>query len=173
MTKYQLAKLVEWAENHLKTRKRLQKVVYLLQAAGCDLGADFRLHYYGPYSEEVATVTDDLVRRNLLSERPHENLAGTQYEYALTDLAKDQLAEAESKAAGRRAAEQLAPFEDLGRRLLRMDLRELEIAATIAYFKRKEETWSKAVESACRFKSLATDAPVVRTAAALAKEVLN
>lgn len=172
MTKYQLAKLVEWA-GKLKTRKRLQKVVYLLQAAGCDFGADFRLHYYGPYSEEVATVTDDLVRRNLLSEQPQGNVAGTQYEYALTDLAKEQLVEAESKFAGRRAAEQLAPFEDLGRRLLRKDLKELEIAATIAYFKRKEGTWPKAIENACRFKSLASDAPVVRTATELAKEVLK
>lgn len=172
MTKYQLAKIVEWAGS-LKTRKRLQKVVYLLQAAGCDLGADFRLHYYGPYSEEVATVTDDLVRKNLLSEQPQGNVAGTQYEYALTDLAKDQLAEAENKAAGRKAGEALAPFEALARSLLRKDLKQLEVAATIAYFKRKEASWQKAVENACRFKSLPPGSPVVETATELAKQILK
>lgn len=172
MTKFQLAKLVEWAGT-LRTRKRLQKVVYLLQAAGCDFEADYRLHYYGPYSEEVATVTDDLVQKNLLSEQPHGNVAGTQYEYALTDLAKDQLAEAETKAAGKAAAGVLAPFEELGRQLLRKDLKELEVAATIAYFKRKEASWQKAVESACRFKSLSAESPVVRTATELAKKILS
>src|SRR5713226_2600892 len=34
MTRYQLAKLVQWAGT-LRTRKRMQKVVYLLQLAGC------------------------------------------------------------------------------------------------------------------------------------------
>ena len=172
MTKYQLAKLVEWA-GRLKTRKRLQKVVYLLQAAGCDLGADFRLHYYGPYSEEVASVTDDLVRKNFLSEQPQGNVAGMQYEYALTDLAKDQLAEAESRTGGKKAAEAMAPFEQLARKLLRKDLKELEVAATIAYFKRKEANWQKAVESACRFKSLPAESSVVRTATELAKAILT
>ena len=44
MKRYQLAKLIEWSGESLKTRKRLQKVVYLLQAAGCPLDADYTLH---------------------------------------------------------------------------------------------------------------------------------
>jgi hypothetical protein len=36
MNRYQLAKIVDWAGT-LETRKRMQKVVYLLQVAGCPL----------------------------------------------------------------------------------------------------------------------------------------
>lgn len=55
MTRYQLAKLVEWA-GELRSRKRLQKVVYLLQAAGAPIEAEFTLHHYGPYSFDVAQL---------------------------------------------------------------------------------------------------------------------
>ena len=40
MTKYQLAKLIQFVGN-LETRKRMQKVVYLLQSAGCPFGRIF------------------------------------------------------------------------------------------------------------------------------------
>ena len=49
MTTYQLAKLV-LAMDGIHSRKRVQKTVHLLQAAGCDFDLDdFRLHFYGPY----------------------------------------------------------------------------------------------------------------------------
>jgi uncharacterized protein YwgA len=51
MTRYQLAKLVEWAGT-LRTRKRLQKVVFMLQAAGCPFDDGFGLHHFGPYSSD-------------------------------------------------------------------------------------------------------------------------
>ncbi len=36
MQPYHLAKLIQWApDGELKSRKRMQKVVYLLQSAGC------------------------------------------------------------------------------------------------------------------------------------------
>jgi hypothetical protein len=44
MTRYELAKLAAWAET-LHSRKRLQKVVFLLHTAGCPLEADFILHH--------------------------------------------------------------------------------------------------------------------------------
>ena len=62
MTRYQLAKLVEWAGT-LNSRKRLQKVVFMLQAAGCPLQAEFYLNHYGTYSlEDVTRLTDEMVR---------------------------------------------------------------------------------------------------------------
>ena len=63
MNRYQLAKLVEWA-GCLHTRKRLQKLVYMLQSAGCPLEAEFTLHHYGPYSQEIAGLSDAMVRIN-------------------------------------------------------------------------------------------------------------
>lgn len=46
MTRYQLAKLISWAGT-LHSRKKMQKVVFMLQAAGCPLDAEFYLHLYG------------------------------------------------------------------------------------------------------------------------------
>ena len=63
MNRYQLAKIVQWAGT-LRSRKRMQKMIFLLQAAGCPLDADYDLHHYGPYSQDVARLTDEMVRRS-------------------------------------------------------------------------------------------------------------
>jgi uncharacterized protein YwgA len=34
-------------------KKTVQKIIYLIQEANCDLGFDYSIHYYGPYSEEL------------------------------------------------------------------------------------------------------------------------
>jgi uncharacterized protein YwgA len=34
-------------------KKTVQKIVYLIQEAKCDLGFDYSIHYYGPYSAEL------------------------------------------------------------------------------------------------------------------------
>ena len=77
MNRYQLAKIVDWAGT-LETRKRMQKVVYLLQVAGCPLGADYTLHHYGPYSHDVARLTDEMVQASLLVEKTTSNAVGQQ-----------------------------------------------------------------------------------------------
>ena len=82
MNRYQLAKIVDWAGT-LETRKRMQKVVYLLQVAGCPLGADYTLHHYGPYSHDVARLTDEMVQASLLVEKTTSNAVGQQYSYSL------------------------------------------------------------------------------------------
>lgn len=78
MTRYQLAKLVQWAGT-LHTRKRLQKVIYMLQSVGCPLEAEFYLHHYGTYSEDVARVADEMVRLQMLKETSAPSLGGSQY----------------------------------------------------------------------------------------------
>ena len=67
MNRYQLAKIVQWAGT-LRSRKRMQKMIFLLKAAGCPLDADYDLHHYGPYSQDVARLTDEMVREKLLCE---------------------------------------------------------------------------------------------------------
>ena len=49
-------------------RKKLQKMVYLLQKAGLDFNKTFRYHYYGPYSTELQLEIDALVDMSLLTE---------------------------------------------------------------------------------------------------------
>ncbi len=171
MNRYQLAKLVHWAGT-LRTRKKIQKVVYLLQSAGCPIDADFLLHHFGPYSSDVAALTDEIVILGFLDEKAQGNAAGRQFNYTLTDRAKQALPQAAATPAGRKAEMGMAPFEGRARELLNRDVRELEIAATIVYFRRKRFEWNKAVERACEFKSLEPRSPLVQAAAILARNFL-
>lgn len=153
MTRYQLAKLVEWAGT-LHTRKRLQKIVYLLQAAGCPLSSDYTLHHYGPYSQEVARLSDEMSQSNLLEEESVSNQVGLQYSYDLTEHAKNRLAELEATPPGQLMAEQMAPFETRAKELLKSDLWLLEVAATMVYFRQQGHDWPESVDQTCKFKSI-------------------
>jgi hypothetical protein len=168
MNRYQLAKLVSWA-NCLHTRKRLQKVVYLLQAAGCPLEAEFSLHHYGPYSEELARLTDEMVRQALLDECSSDNMMGKQYTYTLSPAAEQQITELEGTDLGRGWAAELARFEPTAKELLVADLKQLEYASTIVYFHNQGCDWPTAVEKAVTFKKT----PAVKNALPLAQKVAS
>lgn len=66
-------------------RKKIQKMVFLLQNAGLDFGKTFRYHYYGPYCTELQLEMDALVDMGVLEERHN----GYSYSYRIakeTDL---------------------------------------------------------------------------------------
>lgn len=172
MTNYHLAKLVEWTGT-LKTRKGMQKLVYLLQANGCPFDAGYRLHHFGPYSDDVAEIADDLVRRGFLQERAVANAAGKQFNYSLTAKAAASIAELEATPRGASRHAELAGFETLAQDLVRRDVRELELAATIVFFRQQHHEWPAAVEKACQFKSLARDKGLLQKAEKLAKRVCS
>ena len=173
MTKYQLAKLVALA-GEMRTRKRVQKIVYLLQAAGLDFRAAFRLHHFGPYSAEVASLLDGMSRQGILEERRYANVAGWQSEYRLSREATVSLSEFEKTPKGRAAATQFEQFQAPVRRLLDVsDLWELELGATIAYFHEKHGDWEKAVQEACKFKNVRADAAKTQESLALAQELVG
>jgi uncharacterized protein len=90
MERYQLAKIVEWAGN-FRSRKRVQKLIFMLQAAGCPLNADYDLHHYGPYSQDVALLTGQMVSQRLLEERKEAHPYGEQYSYILSEDARRQI----------------------------------------------------------------------------------
>ncbi len=170
MMRYQLAKIVSWAET-LHSRKRLQKVVFSLKAAGCPLEAEFYLHHFGPYSEEVARLTDELVREGLLVERSAGNAVGQQFSYSLPEQTKAQMGELERTERGWKMAEELAPFEPLARSLLQADLKDLEVAATMLYFHRQGLNWPEAAAKTCAFKKLPAEGPLTGRAERLARAV--
>jgi len=170
MTRYQLAKLVSWADP-LHTRKRLQKIVFMLQAAGCPLEAEFTLHHYGPYSEEVARLTDESVRVALLEEQAFENTMGQQYCYRLTEAARQKMTQLEQTEQGQGLLAQLAPFEAIDRSLIQADLKELEVAATLLYFRRQNHEWSEAIEKTRAVKNIPGESPLLPKAEKLARTV--
>lgn len=175
MKPYHLAKLIQWAPGgELKSRKRMQKVVYLLQAAGCKaLDADFTLHHYGPYSQDVAALTDQMVSGGLLLETEDVNQQiGSSYCYNLSAEAKQSLAKFEIEESGRSAAAEIEPFESKAKELLRKEVRDLEYAATAAYFYRQQRDWKTAGARTCAFKRLEPDGAEVRVAVELAKRFM-
>ena len=172
MDRYQLAKIVEWAGT-LDTRKRMQKVAYLLQVAGCPLGADFNLHHYGPYSQEVARLTDEMVQARILDERAVSNMVGQQFSYSLNEVARKSLSDFEATPRGRAAAEVLDPHKDLALRLCQADLKDLEYASTAVFFQEQGYDWPEAIEKMCQFKGLTQGSPVVERAGELAREIIG
>jgi uncharacterized protein YwgA len=143
----------------------------LLQAAGCPLNADFFLHRFGPYSQEVAQLTDELVADGVLIELKSENAAGHQFGYRLTSRGEALLSSFESRPSGTEFEKAMSKFETLAKRLATNDLRGLEIASTIAYYHETMGDWSRARESACRFKNINPDTSFAKNAEALAKSV--
>lgn len=172
MTRYQLAKIVDWAGT-LQSRKRMQKVASLLQTNGCPIEADFNLHHYGPYSQEVSRLSDEMVQAKMLEEWSVPNMAGQQYSYKVSDDARHRVAEFEAHPDGSLQARRMAPFEGLARELLRMDLRELEVASTIVFFRNQGHGWPVAVEKTCQFKGLPPGTPFLPKAEELARRIVG
>lgn len=172
MNRYQLAKIVEWAGT-LETRKRMQKVIYLLQVMGGPFEANYTLHHYGPYSQEVARLTDEMVQAKLLDEQNASNAVGQRFSYSLSDSVRRSLADFESTPTGRIEAEKLAAALSDKRWLLEQELRDLEYAATIVFFHKQGHDWPAAVGKMCQFKGLTNGGQVAERANTLARRVVT
>lgn len=171
MTKYQLAKLISMA-GKIESRKRIQKTVFLLKAAGCPIEAEYRLHYYGPYSSDVAELLDEMTAMGILVEDRRELSCGTQYDYSLTEEARASLEEFDQSEAAGAARADLERYADLFSQLGGVDAKTLEYAATIVHFVKIGRNWGEAVEEMCRFKSAASGSSHVADAEELAKQIL-
>jgi uncharacterized protein len=172
MNRYQLAKIVGWAGT-LHSRKRMQKVVYLLQAAGCPLEAEYTLHQYGPYSEDVAALTDEMVRINLLKETSDTSPFGERYCYSLPKTTRQKLDEYEQTPGSRESLRRISPYEKMAKKFIKADLKDLELAATLVYFQRQVGDWSRAAEKTRQFKNLDLGSPLLHRAKALARQSIS
>lgn len=173
MKRYQLAKLVEWAGT-LESRKRMQKVIFMLKAKGCSLDADFILHRYGPYSSDVARLTDEMVRYDLLDELETDNgMGGVQYEYELSVAGETQLQDFKNLPQQSGALQEMEQFEPLAKELLGTNLWELEVASTIVYYRQLDEDWDSAKSKAFQFKNVDSSTEFASQAETLARTILN
>jgi uncharacterized protein YwgA len=164
MDRLQLATLLSWAgEGGLQGRKRLQKVVFLLQTAGCPLGCRYTLHHFGPYSRDVAEACDELVAAGLVEESGGPKSNSMTYSYSLTPATRRLLdAGVDPVVQG---------FENLGRELIAEDLWQLELGSTIQYFYGQEEVWNQALKRACEFKRVDPNDESSQRALTLAQRV--
>jgi uncharacterized protein YwgA len=172
MTKYQLAKLI-WMAGTLESRKRIQKTVHLLQAAGCDFDASFRIHYYGPYSSEVAGLLDQMANEGILLETSRSFAQGTQYDYSLSDDFRQSLERHERTPSGRKAKTEIEEYKDLFGELFQQNPKTLELASTIVAFRQGGRDWDEATEEVCEFKKVRADSPRLTRAKQLAEKVLS
>jgi uncharacterized protein YwgA len=172
MTRYQLAKLVEWAET-LHSRKRLQKVVFLLQNAGCPFEADFTLHYFGPYSQDVAHIADEMTQAGLLDEKEEETGIGKTFHYALTEKTKGLLSDFEQSSKGRNEAKAIESFKAKAIELMKEDLKDLEYAATLVFFRQRKMEWDEAIDKTCQFKKLRRNSRALSRAKELAEGIVE
>jgi uncharacterized protein len=118
----------------IEGKKRLQKLIYLLESAGFDTEASFFLKDYGPFSREVENAADmmsifgELVERNVLT--GYSNYIATAYE-----LPENLEVHPDDRLAG------------LVRHLEKYRSVELEIASTIKYFENEGQSLYQAIES--------------------------
>jgi hypothetical protein len=152
---------------------RLQKCLYLLQEAGCKLGAEYCLHYYGPYSHDVAAKVDELSSRGVFNETAVPNPAGVGYSYEITDKGKALLANYEKTPEGKNALESLEPYVARFGELAKVPLKQIEYAATIAFFHNQGEQWPEATNLTGRFKQVQPSSEIMKEAQKLAQAFAN
>lgn len=163
MNRLQLATLLSWAGNAgLQGRKRLQKVVYLLQEAGCPFRCRYVLHNYGPYSRDVADACDEIVAAGLVDENGAHSAVGMQYSYSLKPTTRQLLQQSPDL--------QMQPFQQRGTALINENLWTLELGSTILFYYRQTGNWEEALNGACAFKKMPPDAQSSQAALALAMQ---
>jgi uncharacterized protein len=66
-------------------RKKLQKMIYILQSLGIPFEEKFQFHFYGPYSEELSLRIEELCNLGLIYEEKEVKSNYFQYHYTLSD----------------------------------------------------------------------------------------
>jgi uncharacterized protein len=87
-----VARIVHLNGGRLVGKTRLQKTTYFLESLGVGFGLDFEYHHYGPYSEELAYLTNDARALDLINVEWHRSADGAEYAIFLdrgVALAKD------------------------------------------------------------------------------------
>lgn len=109
----------------IRGRKRLQKIIYIMQQLGYDFGCEYTYCHYGPYSPQLQMKIDRMCQYGLINETVHSST----YEYSQTDRGQE-LCETLEKAS---LMEHYNIPVDLIKKLINNDVNLLELASTIMY----------------------------------------
>lgn len=121
------AKLMQFfsVADEVTGRKKLQKMIYILQRANVPFEEKYQFHFYGPYSEELTLRVEELSNLGFIDEVKEDKSNYFQYRYAITP-------------AGQEFLEQFAiQMPDISERmeiLNSQSSRFLELVATMMYF---------------------------------------
>jgi len=167
MKDYWLAKLMS-SVSEVDSRKRLQKAIYLLQLHGSPLACDYILHYYGPYSFELASLIDQLNNAGIVEETPEPLAPGVvRYKSAVTKPGKEALDKFEQTDRGRQLRADIDPFIRQFRDLNGKDPWVLELAATVAFYHKGD--WDEARKQTASFKKVRVNNAKLKEAVELAR----
>jgi len=166
MKDYWLAKLIGSVKK-VDSRKQLQKSIYLLQQAGSPLQCRYILHYYGPYSFELASLIDQLDAVGIIK----ETREGPAYKSNITPKGKKVVGNFEKTGAGVKAKSAINSFIRKFVELNKQDPLQLELAATMVYF--YEDDWDEAKRQTAIFKRINHSDAKLIGAADLAKGIVH
>ncbi|WP_156290195.1 YwgA family protein [Oceanobacillus salinisoli] len=85
------AKLVQFfsVAESVTGRKKLQKMIYILQKCNIPFEEKYNFHFYGPYSEELTLRIEELCNLGFLNEVKEDKSNYYQYNYRITSDGKD------------------------------------------------------------------------------------
>lgn len=107
-------------------RKKLQKMIYILQVCGIPFGEKYQFHIYGPYSEELTLRMEELCNLGFIDEAKEEKSSYFQYTYEITGAGIDFLQQVHPD---------MPEFTDQVGLLQNESSRFLELTATMLYFR--------------------------------------
>ncbi len=121
-----VAAIVQDAGGSITGRTKLQKISFILEAAGLGEGFSFEYYHYGPFSEELATAAKDAATLGILEEKEQPTSWGGFYSrYEVKTDAPDTSDSVRSKIAHEGA---------------RANSIELELAATALFLAKEGNT---------------------------------
>ncbi|WP_404455960.1 YwgA family protein [Virgibacillus necropolis] len=85
------AKLMHFFEvtKEVSGRKKLQKMIYILQKCKVPFEEKYQFHFYGPYSEELTLRVEELCNLGFINEVKEDKSNYYQYNYAITDNGRE------------------------------------------------------------------------------------
>lgn len=66
-------------------RKKLQKMIYILQKCHVPFEEKYQFHFYGPYSEELSLRVEELCNLGFINEQKEDKSNYFQYHYKITE----------------------------------------------------------------------------------------
>lgn len=135
-------------------KKRIQKLVHLLQVGGASVDATYKIHHYGPYSFDVAEALEDLALSGEVIEKTE---AGGVYEFVRSTFSLPEHSTVQENSLDEDQRELLAKLD-------RFSTVELEVASTIAFFEGKGLAHEDALTETKSMKKSKSIPPVLRKA---------
>ncbi|AUJ24094.1 MULTISPECIES: YwgA family protein [Virgibacillus] len=121
------AKLMQFfaVANEVTGRKKLQKMIFILQKCHMPFEEKFAFHFYGPYSEELTLRVEELCNLGFIKEEKEDRSNYHQYHYTITE---------DGQAFLEQFKKDMPDFSQQVYAMKEKSSRFLELVATILYF---------------------------------------